>query len=187
MTNVDTETITQATSTEVEQMLLQYRVEQFLFQEADLLDTLQFNEWLALWTEDMHYYMPTRKNRLRRQRDPDTADRGPHMAHFDDHRPAMELRVMQKESGRNWAEDPPSRTRHVISNVRIDESVGADNEFEVRSNFMVYRNRLETEMDIWAGERIDGFRRDGDSFKIAKRTILLDQNVILSKNLSTLF
>jgi biphenyl 2,3-dioxygenase beta subunit len=166
------------------EIVLQHQVEQFLYYEAELLDTWLWSEWLELFTEDMHYFMPLRKNRLRRQRGDDELTHGIHMAHFDDDRKSMEVRVRQKESGRHWAEDPPSRCRHLITNVRIDHSIGTRDELGVKSNFLCYRNRLESEVDLWAGERKDVFRYSGDSFLIAKRTILLDQNVVVAKNLS---
>lgn len=169
-------------------LLLQYRVEQFLYREAELLDTWEWREWFNLFTEDMTYFMPVRKNRLRRQRGDSEFTQGTHMAHFDDDRQSMMVRIAQLESGRHWAEDPPSRTRHIFSNVRVDLETGSDLEFGVKSYFFCYRNRLEAEVDLWAGERQDTFRvSDNGSFKIAARRILLDQNVILSKNLSVLF
>ncbi|CRY73769.1 aromatic-ring-hydroxylating dioxygenase subunit beta [Nocardia farcinica] len=75
------------------------------------------------------------------------------------------------------------RDRHP----RTDDGARSAAELDVSCNFVLYRNRLETETDIWAGERRDVLRVDGTSFKIAKRTILLDQNVVQSKNLSVLF
>ncbi|MEU6645523.1 3-phenylpropionate/cinnamic acid dioxygenase subunit beta [Saccharomonospora sp. NPDC046836] len=171
-----------------EAVALQYSVEQFLYREADLLDTWRWRDWLDLFTDDMRYFMPVRKNRLRRQRGESEFTSGTHMAHFDDSKRSMMVRVGQMESGRHWAEDPPSRCRHLFSNVRIDESVGDVHEFGVQSNFLCYRNRLESEVDIWAGERHDILRvSDEGEFRIASRAILLDQNVILSKNLSVFF
>jgi biphenyl 2,3-dioxygenase beta subunit len=168
--------------------LLQYRVEQFYYHEAELLDEWKYNTWLQLFAADLHYWMPVRHNRLRRQRAEDeTAPRGVEMAHYDDDRETMAIRVGQRDSGTNWAEDPPSRTRHLITNVRIrpcEEEPGA---LSARSIFFVYRNRLEAEVDLWAGERFDRLRPVGTSFEIARRTVLLDQNVVLSKNLSVFF
>jgi biphenyl 2,3-dioxygenase subunit beta len=165
---------------------LQYQVEQFLYAEARLLDSWAWAQWLELFTDDVRYWMPVRKNRLRRERTNDDRPAGIEMALFDDDRNQLGVRVQQLASGRHWAEDPPSRCRHLITNVSVSPSANAG-ELDVQSNFIVYRNRLETEVDIWAGERADVLRPDGDSFKIAKRTILLDQNVILSKNLSVFF
>ncbi len=165
----------------------QYRVEQFLYQEAQLLDDWMWPEWLQLFAEDIRYWMPLRRNRLRRQRGETEIPTGLEMAHFDDDHAALQMRVTQLGSGRHWAEDPPSRCRHLVTNVRVDPAAGAASELEVRSNFLVYRNRLETEVDVWAGERRDVLRVADGSFKISRRTILLDQNVVLSKNLSVLF
>lgn len=185
------EVIDEATAAETEEamraVVLQHRVERFLYREAQLLDTWLWPEWLELFAEDIRYWMPVRRNRLRRQRGADETPRGIEMAHFDDDHKSLELRVQQMGSGTHWAEDPPSRCRHLVTNVRV-EPVGPDSpELNVRSNFIVYRNRLEVEVDLWAGERQDVLRPVDGSFEIAKRTILLDQNVVLSKNLSVFF
>lgn len=167
---------------------LQHAVEQFLYAESELLDDWQWRAWVELFTEDAHYRMPIRRNQLRRQRKKDEADDmgGLEVAHFDDDRKSLDMRVQQLETGMHWAEDPPSRSRHLVTNVRVRPGT-AEGEFFVRSNFFVYRNRLEAEVDLWAGERRDVLRADGDGFRIADRIILLDQNLILSKNLSVFF
>ncbi|MEV0029586.1 3-phenylpropionate/cinnamic acid dioxygenase subunit beta [Nocardia sp. NPDC050793] len=184
--------VTPDTGVELEKVLLQHRVEQFLYHEAQLLDRWQWSSWLELFAEDVLYWMPVRKNRLRRQRDQDEVPQGIEMAHFYDDFESLRMRVNQMHSGTHWAEDPPSRCRHLVTNVIITpradgEAAPGVTEFDVSCNFVLYRNRLESETDIWAGERRDVLRADGTSFKIAKRTILLDQNVVQSKNLSVLF
>jgi 3-phenylpropionate/cinnamic acid dioxygenase small subunit len=167
---------------------LQHHVEQFLYYEAQLLDEWKFTDWYALFPEDSHYRLPIRRNRLKRQRFLDeAAPRGIEMAHFDADKKTLGLYVAQRDSGTNWAEDPYSRTRHLVSNVRIRPSEVEEGAYDVRSNFFVYRNRLETEVDTWAGERFDRLRPDGDVYAIVDRVILLDQNVVLSKNLSVFF
>jgi biphenyl 2,3-dioxygenase beta subunit len=168
-----------------ERIETQYRVEQFLYHEARLLDSWRWDAWLELFAEDVRYWMPLRRNRLRRDRSDTELPSEIQMALFDDDFTQLKMRVQQMSSGRHWAEDPPSRCRHLVTNVTIQE--GAGGELAVASNFIVYRNRLETEVDIWAGSREDVLRPDGDSFRIARRTILLDQNVVLSKNLSVFF
>ncbi|WP_084264612.1 aromatic-ring-hydroxylating dioxygenase subunit beta [Actinomadura macra] len=177
--------------TTTDAMVLHYRVERFLYDEAQLLDTWLWDEWLELFAADVRYWMPLRKNRLRRQRTADEAPEGIEIALIDDDHAALKMRVNQMRSGQHWAEDPPSRCRHLVTNVRVapvgDGHGDGPPELRVRSNFIVYRNRLETEVDIWAGERQDVLRPVGDSFQIAARTILLDQNVVLSKNLSVFF
>ncbi|MGW3482435.1 aromatic-ring-hydroxylating dioxygenase subunit beta [Rhodococcus indonesiensis] len=184
---------TTVTTGELDRVVLQHRIEQFLFTEAQLLDHWQWDRWLELFAEDILYWMPVRKNRLRRQRNQDEVPQGIEMAHFYDDFDSLRIRVNQMQSGTHWAEDPPSRCRHLITNVRVSPSAadsvraGVAQEYDVWSNFLVYRNRLESETDVWAGERRDVLRVAGGEFKIAKRTILLDQNVVQSKNLSVLF
>jgi biphenyl 2,3-dioxygenase subunit beta len=170
-------------------LLLHYELERFYYHEAELLDEWEYRAWWELFTDDTRYWMPTRKNRLRRQRARDETVHRIEMAHFDDDKASLELRVRQLESGTHWAEDPPSRTRHLITNVRVreQEAGGAAGEHVVRTNFLCYRNRLEAEVDIWAGQREDTLRRSAGSFQIANRVILLDQNVIIAKNLSVFF
>lgn len=168
-------------------IVLQHGVEQFLYQEAHLLDTWAWDEWFQLFSEDVRYWMPLRRNQLRRERGAGQVPAGLEMALIDDDHAQLKMRVEQMASGRHWAEDPPSRCRHLVSNVMVEEQTGDAGELLVRSNFIVYRNRLEREVDIWAGSREDILRRSGDSFLIASRTILLDQNVVLSKNLSVFF
>jgi 3-phenylpropionate/cinnamic acid dioxygenase small subunit len=82
-----------------------------------------------------------------------------------------------------WAEDPPSRTRHIIANIEV-EAGGTDSELKVYANFIVYRNRGETEQDFFVGQRQDVLRNVDGAWKIARRKIVLDQNVLLAKNVS---
>jgi 3-phenylpropionate/cinnamic acid dioxygenase small subunit len=85
-----------------------------------------------------------------------------------------------------WAEDPPSRTRHFIANVDVEPGA-ADGEVRVWCNYIVYRSRGETEQDFYVGAREDLLRRVEDGWKIARRRLILDQNVLAAKNLSILF
>ena len=94
-------------------------------------------------------------------------------------------RVARLDTDMAWAEDPPSRTQHMVYNVQIDEVDGE--EIKVHCSFILYRNRLETEVDLWCGYRDDVLRRVQGHFKIARRTIVLAQNVITAKNLSVFF
>jgi 3-phenylpropionate/cinnamic acid dioxygenase small subunit len=92
-----------------------------------------------------------------------------------------------------WAEDPPSRTRHLITNVvvrHVDPSQHREfsvDDLEVRSAFLVYRNRLQREENIFAGRRTDILRRVSAGLQVARRVVLLDQNVLQAKNISTFF
>jgi len=165
---------------------LQLEIEQYYYHEAELLDDHRYGEWLDLFSNDARYWMPTRANRLLRDQDKEVSVEG-EIALFDDSKKTLSWRVKQMESATHWAENPRSRTRHLIGNVRIAPAK-SEGEYEVKSNFICYRNRLQDEVDIWAGERIDLLRRDEEQeLHIARRKILLDQNVVLSKNLSVFF
>ncbi len=161
-------------------------VEQFLYFEAELLDDRRFAEWYRLTADDIHYWMPSRSNRLMHDQARENTTKEQHGL-FDDTKRSLGWRVSQLLTNKHWCEDPPSRSRHIVTNIRV-EKTHARNEYAVRSNFVVYRNRLETEVDIWVGERQDTLRRVAPrAWQIAQRTIILDQSVVLSKNLSILF
>ncbi len=164
--------------------LLQYEVEQFLYAEAALLDARRHRDWLALVAADIHYWMPIRRTVTNADLDREFTKPGD-MAYFDDDRAVLEMRVKKLEAGSAWSEDPPSRSRHFVSNVRILDVVG--DEVTVEAAFHLYRTRLNTEIDSWVGRRVDLLRRKGESFEIARRHLFLDQTVILSTNMSTIF
>lgn len=162
---------------------LQHEIEQFLYFESAVLDDRRYVEWLALFTEDCSYYMPTRYNRTRRELDHEFS-RPDEVAHFDEDIHSLRVRVKRLLTGKAWAEDPPSRTRHMLSNVRIDRI--ATDELRVFSNFHVYRSRLERDVDSFVGRRVDTLRRSaqGPPWRILRREIYLDQTVLLAKNIS---
>jgi 3-phenylpropionate/cinnamic acid dioxygenase small subunit len=60
----------------------------------------------------------------------------------------------------------------------------APSEVDVRCRFLVYRNRVETETDVLVGKREDVLRRVDGGWKIARRMVILDQSVLLAKNLT---
>lgn len=166
---------------------LQHEVEQFYYREAQLLDHHKFEAWFDLLEQDIHYWMPIRTTRTKRESDKEYIPAGQY-AHFDENHDTLRGRIRQRTSELNWAEEPPSRTRHIVSNVIVRET-DTPGTLEVASAFLVYRNRLERQVDIFAGERRDVLRRanNGLGFKIARRTILIDQSTILANNLSVFF
>lgn len=188
--NID---ITTLVSAPVADVALQHEVEQFYYREALLLDNIKYEDWFGLLDEDLHYFMPLRRNRMQRHGKTRSTDlleytNEHEFAHFDEDKTTMNGRLRKLLSDYSWSENPASRTRHTVSNVII--TTGAeDNTLNVCSSFIVYRNRLETQVDIFAGERHDVLRRSDNTlgFKIAKRTILIDQSTILSNNLSIFF
>jgi 3-phenylpropionate/cinnamic acid dioxygenase small subunit len=172
-------------------------VEQFLYREARLLDERRFHEWLELFTEDLRYWMPVRSNRYPKVSkaisilDPDRyaeeeLAKDDELAILDDTKETLARRIARLDTGMAWAEDPPSRTRHLIANIEVEPGEG-ESVLKVYSNFIVYRNRGETEQDFYVGGRQDVLRKVNDTWKIARRTIVLDQNVLLAKNVSIFF
>jgi len=161
-------------------------VEDLFYMEADLLDGRRYEEWLDLFTDDVHYWMPLRKNVPWRDQSGDTS--GEHeVGWFDDDKDTLAKRVKQLMTGIHWAEEPLSRVSHVVSNVRLvekRESLADGDEMPVTCRFFVYRNRLETETDFLVGRREDVVRRANGNLKIAKRKILLEQSVLMAKNLT---
>jgi biphenyl 2,3-dioxygenase beta subunit len=167
-----------------ERMLLTFEVEEFLYREASLLDERRLDEWLALCTDDIHYWMPIRRTMNVKDLDSEFTRPGA-MAYFDDDKRTLGMRIQRLAVGKAWAEDPPSRTRHVVTNVRVLSTDGT--ELRVASNFMLYRTRLNSEEDSWIGRRDDVLRRENGALKLARRHIYLDQTVILAQNMSNLF
>ena len=167
-----------------ERAILQYEVEQFLYHEAALLDDRRFGDWFALIADDIHYWMPIRRTVTVENLHLEYA-KADGMAYFDDDKADLRMRVEKLQSNSAWSENPPSRTRHFVSNVRILEVKGA--EIAVEANIHLYRSRLNDKIDNWIGKRRDRMRRVDGGFKIFERHIFLDQTVVLSTNFSSLF
>ena len=172
-------------------------IEQFLYCEARLLDERRFEAWLALFTDDVRYWMPVRTTRYPRRskaiavldpgrREEDELGKESDLAIFDESKETLGRRVARLDTGMAWAEDPPSRTRHLVTNVEVEPGE-TEAEIRVYSNFVVYRSRGETEQDFYVGARRDTLRNVDGAWKIARRTIILDQNVLLAKNVSIFF
>ncbi|MEU4169236.1 aromatic-ring-hydroxylating dioxygenase subunit beta [Streptomyces sp. NPDC026665] len=164
---------------------LQHRVEQFYYAEAELLDDHRYEEWITLFTEDSHYWIPTRMTRTIRERDRELARRGQGALVADDY-DRLRGRVRRVTSGIQWSEEPPSRTRRLLTNIRVDSLDSG--ELEVKTNFWVYRSRLERHQDWFVGERTDLLRPAGDGFahpyRIADRTIVFEQTTVLAPSIS---
>ncbi len=171
-------------------------VEQFLYREARLLDERRFHDWLQLFTDDVHYGMTARTNRYPRSSKAIAILDGARYAEeevdadefglFDEDIRTLTARVARLDTGMAWAEDPPSRTRHLITNIEIAPDASTS-ELTVHSNFIVYRSRGEIEQDFYVGAREDILRRVGGTWKIANRRMILDQSVLTAKNLSIFF
>ncbi len=158
-------------------------VERFLYAEARLLDERRFDDWLALFTADCRYWLPLMATQERGGGAEISGDTD--LAHFDDNKGTLTLRVKRLAPNFAYAEDPPSRPVRMVSNVQAED--GHDGTVRAFSNLIVYRTRLETMTDIFAGRRDDLLRRNGAGFNIASRKVVLAVNVLPSNNLSIFF
>lgn len=168
-----------------------FEIEQFLYDEAWRLDERRFDDWLALFTEDARYWMPTRQAVAKAVVNASTEVReelaGPgELGWFEDTKLTLLARVMRLKGGIAWAEDPPSRTRRMISNVHAEPGPAQD-EYRVRSYFMLHRTRHQLERETFVGCRNDVLRRVEGALRIASREIILDETVLDSPNLSVFF
>jgi len=172
---------------DLERLLLKEEIEAFLYHEAELLDARRYEAWLDLFSDDAHYFMPMRRNVPHDQPSREFTRAGADVNWFDEGKDTLTRRVKQILTGIHWAEEPPSRICHMISNVQVAATDSASGEVVVKSRFLVYRNRVETETDFLVGKREDVLRRVDGGWKIARRKIVLDQNVLLAKNLTVFF
>lgn len=172
-------------------------IEQFLYLEARLLDEGRFQEWLNLLTEDIRYWMPVMGRRYSAASKGITILDAEHyaaeefagdgeLAILDETKETLARRVARLDTGMAWAEDPPSRTCHIISNVAVTET-DSGTEVIVHSNFILYRTRGELEQDFYVGSRQDVLRSVEGDWRISYRKIMLPQNVLSSKNASNFF
>jgi 3-phenylpropionate/cinnamic acid dioxygenase small subunit len=170
-------------------LLVTDEIEQFLYREADLLDERRYEDWLDLFTDDVRYWMPMRRNVPRDELEREFTREGLDVNWFDEGKDTLVRRVKQILTGVHWAEEPPSRICHMLSNVQVLTMRPAESptEVTVKSRFLVYRNRVQTETDFLVGKREDVLRRVDGQWRIARRKIVLDQNVLLSKNLTLFF
>ena len=181
--------MTTAEST-IANLLLKEEVSEFLFEESELLDERNFEEWLGLLTDDIRYWMPMRRNVKSNELDREFTREGQDINWFDEGKDTLERRVKQILTGVHWAEEPLSRSRHFVTNVQVvkaEPSAPETREVSTRCRFLIYRNRVETETDFLIGKREDVLRKVDGYWKIAERKIILDQNVLLAKNLTFFF
>jgi len=175
---------------QIARLLLKQEIEEFLYREADLLDERRYEDWLALVAEDVRYWMPMRRNVKVDDIEREFTREGLDISWFDEGKETLTRRVRQIQTGIHWAEEPVSRISHMVSNVRLLEAspTWADPvEVTVRCRFLIYRNRVEMETDILVGKREDLLRRVDGQWQIARRKIVLDQSVLLTKNLTFFF
>ena len=171
-------------------LLLKQDVENFLYHEANVLDERQYDDWLEMLTADVRYWVPMRRNVKFGELEREFTREGQDINWFDEGKETLTQRVRQIQTGVHWAEEPLSRLAHLVTNVEIFDvrpDPSTAQEVSARCRFIIYRNRVETETDILVGRREDTLRREDGQWKIARRRVLLDQSVLLAKNLTFFF
>ena len=152
---------------------------QFLVEEAALLDTADYAGWLDLLCEDIRYLMPVRVTTARGAGFDSLAD----MGHFDEDMYALRKRVQRLATDHAWTEDPPSRTRHFITNIRTFPN--GRGELRVESSLLLFRSRGDTrEPDLVSAGRTDLLRETAAGLRLARREILVDEAVLRTQNLA---
>lgn len=142
---------------------LRNQVEAFLFREAALLDEWRLDEWVALFTDDARYVVPST--------DLPEGDPARDLVFIDDDIIRLRARVARLNSRHSHRESPRSRTRRFVSNVRVEEA-GAG-ELRVRANVLVYRFR-SGDGAPYVGSIEYILRRNGGDLRIAYRRAVLD-------------
>jgi len=153
-----------------EQYHLLIDVQNFLFEEAELLDSWRLDEWAELFTEDAISHVPAL----------DDPNRDPAQSVFlvADDLARIRSRVRQLTGETAWAENPRSQTRRFISNVRVTSADGAT--VSATANFLVHRCRMER-ISTFAGQYQYKLVRHDGSFKIAERKVILAQDTLRSQ------
>lgn len=156
------------------------QVHQWLVDEAYLLDAQRYEQWLALLTDDVRYLMPVRVT---------TAlgagfDCAPGMAHFDEDKYSLGRRVARFQTEHAWTEDPPSRLRHHLTNVRTF-ATGDPGHLIAESGVLLYRSRgdVREAAQLSAG-REDLLRWTDGGWRLARRSIMVDDSVLRTQNLA---
>jgi len=153
-------------------------VHHFYIEEAAILDAHEWQRWLSLLDDEISYVMPVRVSAMRdNQRELD-------MAHYDEDLYSMTKRVERLQSTKAWTEDPPSRTRHLVTNIRV---FGADADGDVRaeSSVLLFRSRGDDRApEIVCARRIDRLRPRSSGFSIVARFIEVDESVLRTQNLA---
>ncbi|WP_319455888.1 MULTISPECIES: 3-phenylpropionate/cinnamic acid dioxygenase subunit beta [unclassified Mycobacterium] len=155
-------------------------VRDFLFLEAELLDDGRLEDWLGLLTDDVQYLMPVRVTRARGE----GTGFLDNIFHFEENKYRLAKRIERLAGEYAWAEDPPSRTRHVISNIRARPGAAPD-EVLVKSIVILYRTRGDSPAyDLLSAERCDVLRHGEGGWQLAHRRILVDQSTLATHSLS---
>ena len=140
------------------------QVEQFIYYEADLMDEHRYDEWLALWTDDALYWVPSGGDDIDPKRE---------ISLIYDDRVRLQVRITRLKSGFAHAQEPKLRMRRVVSNIVTQEAENGD--IVVFSNFLLIELR-RGKQDTFAGRTVHRLRPDNGSFRLTSKKVLLVNN-----------
>jgi 3-phenylpropionate/cinnamic acid dioxygenase small subunit len=158
-------------------------VQRFLYREAELLDAGRFDEWLGLLTTDITYRMPVTLTRERSDLPVYASD----MEIMSESIQSLRFRLDRLKTEFAWAEDPPSRTRHMVTNVIV--TPGADDaEVYARSCFCVFWSRgTAPRGELFIGRREDRLVKVDGEWRLAARELFLDTSTLSANGVTILF
>jgi len=157
-------------------------VQDWINLEAHLLDEARFDEWLELVHPSVVYSMPVRLSVMPK----DGMGFRDDMDYYADDFASLKTRIDRLKTEQAWAEQPGSRTRHLLTNPLVADH--GDGELQVKAQFLVTRARADQPADVFSGVRHDVLTRgEAGRLQVRHRRILLDQSVLKSFNLSILF
>jgi len=156
----------------------------FLYDEAEILDNLRLGEWVQLLTKDIEYNAPLRHTRSAAEFSK-TYSRN--VQHLHENYGSLLMRVRRITDTKSaWGEDPPSRIKRLVTNVRVFRIDNSD-DLKVESYVLLTRNRFDFDyFDLIPCVRHDVLRRESGMLKLARREVLLDQVVIGTPNLGVI-
>jgi benzoate/toluate 1,2-dioxygenase beta subunit len=137
------------------------RLEEFIMQEARLLDERRFRDWMALFADDGTYWVPAV---------PDQQSPFDQASLFYDDRDLMRTRIERLEHPRIHVQTPPSRTAHLVGNALIEAVDEAKGEVVVGSTVIMVEYRDEQQR-VFAGRQHHRLRCDGASFRIVQKRV----------------
>jgi 3-phenylpropionate/cinnamic acid dioxygenase small subunit len=147
---------------------------EFLYHEAALLEEGRLEQWVALFTGDCLYWVPSNSLEVDPQKAVSIA--------YDDAARLRE-RVSRLKSGSFWAQDPPSRTTRVVGNIRVAESAG--DECSVESRLILVELRRGASR-TYSGKMLHTLRRVEGQWRIRQKIVHLIQNNEPIQNLTFL-
>jgi 3-phenylpropionate/cinnamic acid dioxygenase small subunit len=155
----------------------------FLLMEAQLLDELRFDEWLEILAPDISYEVPVRATRPPGQ----GSEFSTTSFHFEEDLELLRLRVARLKTGHAWAEVPPSRIRHFLTNFRVSADPGHPGTYQVESNLLLTRIRgEEASWQMLSAARQDWVKQADTpaGYQLARRLVHLDVTTLTTYNLA---